>query len=368
MIRIFVSYSQEDFKPEARFLKNYLSRHLSDSDIFIDQMISKGTQWRRKIESKLKECNIFIVILTTGALESTEIKKEVKMAIDKSDRVIIPCKDEYLKTDWDEIPWNLSSFNGLDFEQKEELARKLVGEIKELKEKKIIEKSSYLQDLSKLVSSSVKGFFPMIPGSDFGFNYFISNGWIKSAGFDRDAMSVHIRLSSIKKSKLKLWLPKKLIDAKLGSKDDRLFVLIEGEEIDKKETITNEERILEFECQKGENQIEILGTQILSTSFEGSVKKRNIIKISNGLKKFKTANLLEPKKHVIRAGEKIRWINEDSDYHTITSGTPSGGPDGTFDSSTLSPNLSFEITFNQEGIFDYFDMIHPWIVGRIIVK
>ena len=371
MKKIFISYSQEDFKPEARFLANYLSRHLTDAEIFIDQMIPKGAKWREKINEKLQECNIFVVILTNGALKSSEVKKEITKTSKRKNCIIIPCKDEYLKTDWDNMPLNLSSFNGLDFERKEELGRKLVGEIKSFKEEKI-RKQSEKTNKSKIKSMTISGFYPLILGSSIenklGFSYTLSNGWIESVGFDRDAMSVFMRINLDKQSKIKLRVPRKVIDAKSGDKDASLFVLIKGEEITSKEKILKEERVIEFECPQGDNYIEIIGTQVLMTSFSGTVKKRNIIKIENNSDKQSTKNLLKPEKHLIQIGDKIRWVNEDSEYHTITSGTPSEGPNGVFDSSVLAPKTSFEIAFNQEGVFEYFDMINPWIVGKIIVK
>ena len=67
-VRIFISYSQEDFKPDARFLCNYLSKHIPDSDVFIDQLKPKGTKWQEENDRRLKESNIVVIILTNSAL------------------------------------------------------------------------------------------------------------------------------------------------------------------------------------------------------------------------------------------------------------------------------------------------------------
>jgi len=130
VIRIFISYSQEDFKPEARYLCNYLSKHIPDSDVFIDQLKPKGSKWQEENDRKLNESDVLLVILTNGGLTSKEVKREVKLAKNEPNRRIIPCKDELLKMNWSEMPYDLGEYDGLEFERKEELGRKLVGEIR----------------------------------------------------------------------------------------------------------------------------------------------------------------------------------------------------------------------------------------------
>jgi len=70
----------------------------------------------------------------------------------------------------------------------------------------------------------------------------------------------------------------------------------------------------------------------------------------------------------ILRGETITWTNADTAFHTITSGSPSNGPDGKFDSAMFAPGESFSYKFSQEGIFPYFCMLHPWKVGTVIVE
>ena len=38
-----------------------------------------------------------------------------------------------------------------------------------------------------------------------------------------------------------------------------------------------------------------------------------------------------------------------------------------FDSSILLSGESFEVTFFQEGVYDYFSLLHPWATGTIEV-
>ncbi len=70
----------------------------------------------------------------------------------------------------------------------------------------------------------------------------------------------------------------------------------------------------------------------------------------------------------VSVGDTVTWSNDDTAAHTVTSGTPSDGPDGIFDSSLFMAGTTFEYTFNEAGTYDYFCMVHPWMVGTVIVS
>jgi len=70
----------------------------------------------------------------------------------------------------------------------------------------------------------------------------------------------------------------------------------------------------------------------------------------------------------INVGDTVVWSNDDSAAHTVTSGTLSEGPDGVFDSSIFMSATTFEQTFSESGNYDYFCMVHPWMVGQIQVN
>ena len=70
----------------------------------------------------------------------------------------------------------------------------------------------------------------------------------------------------------------------------------------------------------------------------------------------------------INTGDTISWDNVDTAAHTVTSGTPADGPDGIFDSSLLMGGASFEVTFDESGSYDYFCMVHPWMIGDVQVS
>lgn len=75
-----------------------------------------------------------------------------------------------------------------------------------------------------------------------------------------------------------------------------------------------------------------------------------------------------PNPITINAGDTVSWENDDTAAHTVTSGQPASGPDGNFDSSLLMAGKSFEVAFDDSGSYDYFCMVHPWMVGQVQVN
>ncbi|KAF6245268.1 plastocyanin/azurin family copper-binding protein [Nitrosopumilus sp. b2] len=70
----------------------------------------------------------------------------------------------------------------------------------------------------------------------------------------------------------------------------------------------------------------------------------------------------------ITVGDTVSWSNDDTAAHTVTSGTPTEGPDGVFDSSLVMAGAIYEFTFEQKGNYDYFCMVHPWMTGIVQVN
>jgi len=67
-------------------------------------------------------------------------------------------------------------------------------------------------------------------------------------------------------------------------------------------------------------------------------------------------------------GGEVTWENDDTAAHTVTSGTPTEGPDGIFDSSLVMAGSSFSHVFEEAGSYDYFCMVHPWMQGMVMVS
>ena len=70
----------------------------------------------------------------------------------------------------------------------------------------------------------------------------------------------------------------------------------------------------------------------------------------------------------INAGDTVHWMNVDTAAHTVTSGSPADGPSGVFDSSLVMADATYAFTFDDAGSYDYFCMVHPWMVGSISVN
>jgi plastocyanin len=64
----------------------------------------------------------------------------------------------------------------------------------------------------------------------------------------------------------------------------------------------------------------------------------------------------------VTAGTTVTWKNEDDSPHRI------GDKNGTFKSAALDTDDTFSHTFAAPGEYPYICTIHPYMVGKIIVK
>jgi len=70
----------------------------------------------------------------------------------------------------------------------------------------------------------------------------------------------------------------------------------------------------------------------------------------------------------VTVGTTVVWENVDNTMHTATSGNPDGGVDGVFDSDIMSAGDKFEFTFTDAGNYDYYCILHPWMIGTVNVE
>ena len=76
----------------------------------------------------------------------------------------------------------------------------------------------------------------------------------------------------------------------------------------------------------------------------------------------------------VTVGQTVVWTNDDSAFHTVTSGS-AGAPDvgKAFDSGLAGPQAltakgkTFEHKFDTAGEYPYFCTLHPAMVGTVIV-
>ncbi|NNL59047.1 MAG: copper oxidase, partial [Nitrosopumilus sp.] len=66
-----------------------------------------------------------------------------------------------------------------------------------------------------------------------------------------------------------------------------------------------------------------------------------------------------PKITQINSGDTITWTNKDISVHTVTSSND------LFDSGMLMPGDTFEQTFEDVGLYEYYCTLHPWMTGTV---
>ncbi len=81
-----------------------------------------------------------------------------------------------------------------------------------------------------------------------------------------------------------------------------------------------------------------------------------------------TNSCWSPADITINAGDTVEWNNIDSVAHTVTAGSPTDAQIEVFDSSLLMADKSWSFTFDDAGSYDYFCMVHPWMVGSVTVN
>lgn len=83
---------------------------------------------------------------------------------------------------------------------------------------------------------------------------------------------------------------------------------------------------------------------------------------SAGSEVLMTENCFETTVVRVHAGEKVTWVNQDEVAHTVTgAGLSFGG----YDEVTGGDSVNY--TFSKEGVFPYFCVLHPSMVGAVVV-
>jgi tetratricopeptide (TPR) repeat protein len=123
-LKIFVSYSRTD----AGDFAGQIYQGLKDEhDVFTDvNNIQAGDIWSNVIGRNISSCDVFVPIITHAALRSPHVEQEVLQA-QRENKKIIPCFHRYVSKN--QIKWNLSRFQGVEFDNKYDLARDLYYKI-----------------------------------------------------------------------------------------------------------------------------------------------------------------------------------------------------------------------------------------------
>ena len=74
-----------------------------------------------------------------------------------------------------------------------------------------------------------------------------------------------------------------------------------------------------------------------------------------------------PYEVTVDKGGEVIWTNDDTAIHTVTSGSATNGTSGIFDSSIINAGAEFSYVPTEDGTFDYYCLVHPWMTGIVTV-
>lgn len=109
----------------------------------------------------------------------------------------------------------------------------------------------------------------------------------------------------------------------------------------------------------------LIGTIGFAQSEANAQEGEFTLTINPGATNSDSLNPIEPSNVTIPVGASVVWLNKDSVYHQIVSGTPEAGPTNIFYGDFFGPNESYNRTFDSAGVIDYYDPIWTNIKGQI---
>ena len=108
--------------------------------------------------------------------------------------------------------------------------------------------------------------------------------------------------------------------------------------------------------------IELEQDEIVSENINSSVL------IPNGNYDVSGTSFYIPLNLEVPSGTNVIWVNDDSVPHTVQSQNDKGEVIGLFNSAPLQTGETFEYTFDEAGVYNYYCSFHPWRVGIITVR
>jgi len=112
----------------------------------------------------------------------------------------------------------------------------------------------------------------------------------------------------------------------------------------------------------------ILAIIVVANSINASAETQITITVyASSLNCVDNETCYSPSELTTLVGNNVTWLNDSGVIHTVTSGSPQEGPDGTFDSGIIMSGDTFSHSFTQVGNYQYFCTIHPWMTGTVIV-
>ena len=114
------------------------------------------------------------------------------------------------------------------------------------------------------------------------------------------------------------------------------------------------------------DNLQIVQVQVPVNKTE-SVSRASVSIVSGSSTPTDNLKYFSPSKLTVQPGTTVMWTNNDAAAHTVTSGMPSNGASGLFDSALIGAGRTFEYQFNTVGVHDYFCQVHPWMTGTVTV-
>jgi len=124
--RAFISYSRINKEFATKLVKGLRAGGYS---VWFDLLdIPTGSRWDDEVEKALRECSIFMIILTPASIASENVKDEIGYAIDHGKRILPVLLEEC------DVPLRLRRFQYVDFTTKSfeegfESAKELLGDL-----------------------------------------------------------------------------------------------------------------------------------------------------------------------------------------------------------------------------------------------
>jgi len=98
-----------------------------------------------------------------------------------------------------------------------------------------------------------------------------------------------------------------------------------------------------------------------ATFYQHMIIKTDKVSIVSGAWQINTTESYNPTIIQVNTGTTVTWTNDDTIIHTVTD------VDKRFDSDLIQPGAGWQYTFYNEGKYNYYCTIHPWMKGLVIV-
>lgn len=99
-----------------------------------------------------------------------------------------------------------------------------------------------------------------------------------------------------------------------------------------------------------------------ATFYQHMIIKADKVSIVSGAWQINTTESYHPTIIQINTGTTVTWKNDDTIIHTVTE------INGKFDSDLIPPGAGWSYAFYNEGKYNYYCTIHPWMKGLVIVS